>query len=250
MKKDELDRRLDENLERLNLKTVQQNYQAVAMRAAEKQMTHLDFLRELIEDEANMKNKRTAERRLQEARLPQIKTIDQFDFTFPEEINQPLVKELFRMRFVEEHTNVVMMAQSGRGKTHLALALAYQACMDGRSVLFTKVDEMIEALEAAREVATLRQLIKKYNSPNLLVIDELGFETIGAERASLFFKVISGRYERGSMVITTNRTFKEWPVIFQDPVITSGIIERIVHHCHVVSIKARTSYRMRDQFSS
>lgn len=250
MRMNERDKRLAENLELLNLRTVLENHQSVAAGAAERQLSHLDFLRELIEDEAAARNKRTAERRLREARLPQIKTIDQFDFTFPDEINQPLVKELFRLRFVEERSNVLLMAQTGRGKTHLALALAYQACLDGRSALFTKADEMVEALEAAREVGNLRRTIKKYNSPSLLVIDELGFETIGGDRAALFFKVVSGRYERGSMIITTNRALKEWPVVFQDPVVTSAIIERVAHHCHVLTIKAGISYRMRDHFNA
>jgi DNA replication protein DnaC len=250
MRTDERDRRLEQNLERLNLRTVLENHQSAAAEAAERQISHIDFLRELIEDEAAERNRRTSERRLRDARLPQIKTIDQFDFTFPDEINQPLVMELLRLRFVEERANVVMMAQAGRGKTHLALALAYQACVDGQSVLFTKADDMIDALVVAREVGTLARVVKKYNSPKLLVIDELGFEAIAGERASLFFKVVSARYERGSMVITTNRAFKEWPVIFQDPVVTSAIIERVAHHCHVVPIKARISYRMRDRFSS
>ena len=239
--------RLVENLNYLNLKKIVATYESAIVAAAENGTTHLEFLEEIIEDEVGGRQQRSAERRLREARLPYVKTLDQFDWSWPEEINQMLIKNLFRMEFVEQKTNVIFMANCGLGKSHLSLALAYQACLNGTNVLFTKADEMIDTLDAAKTGGNISGTIKKYTSPKLLIIDELGFESVDGNAAGLFFKIISRRYESGSIIITTNRPYKEWTKIFQDHTITNAILERVVHNSQTVVIKGK-SYRWKDKF--
>lgn len=241
-------KRMVENLEYLNLKKITENYEDAAGAAAENGLSHVEFLEGLIEDEAGGRRQRSAERRLSEARLPYIKTIDQFEFGWPDKINQPLIKNLFRLEFIEQKANVVFMGGCGTGKSFLATALAYQACQSGISVLFTKADELIDALDAAKTGGSIAGTIKKYTSPRLLVIDELGFESVGADAAGLFFKVVSRRHECGSMIITTNRPYSQWTKIFQDSTLTEAIIERTVHHGQTVVIEGN-SYRMKDRLS-
>lgn len=239
--------RLVEALKYLNLKKIIDTYEAAVAAAAENGTTHLEFLEGLIEDEVAGRQQRSAERRLREARLPYIKTIDQFDWNWPDEINQMLVKDLYRLEFIEQKSNVIFMAGCGLGKSHLCLALAYQACLNGISVLFTKADELIDTLDSAKTAGNISETIKKYTSPKLLIIDELGFESVDSNAAGLFFKIISRRYESGSIVITTNRPYKEWMEIFQDHTITSAILERVVHNSQTVVIKGK-SYRWKDKF--
>jgi DNA replication protein DnaC len=246
--KNKINARLIENLEYLNLKKIMENYATAAVVAAENGLPHVEFLEELIEDEVAGRRQRSAERRLREARLPYVKTFDQFKWGWPDKINQPQIKNLFRLEFVEQKANAIFLGSCGVGKSHLALALAYQACLSGISVLFTRADELIDALDAAKTGGNIAGAIKKYTSPSLLVIDELGFESVGANAAGLFFKVISRRYERGSVIITTNRPYSQWVKIFQDSAITEAIIERTVHHSQTVVIEGN-SYRMKDKLS-
>jgi len=247
-RKIKINKRMVDNLEYLNLKKIMENYESAATAAAENGLPHVEFLEGLIEDEAAGRRQRSAERRLSEARLPYIKTIDQFEWGWPDKINQPLIKNRFRLEFIGQKTNVVFIGGCGTGKSFLATALAYQACQSGASVLFTKADELIDALDAAKTGGNIAGAIKKYTSPNLLIIDELGFETVGANAAGLFFKIISRRHERGAVIITTNRPYSQWVKIFQDSAITEAIIERMVHHSQTVVIEGN-SYRMKDKLS-
>jgi len=237
-----------ENLEYLNLKKIMENYETAVNAAAESGQSHAEFLEEIIGDEAAVRRQRSAEGRLSEARLPYIKTIDQFEWSGPDKINQPQIKNLFRLEFIEQKANVVFMGGCGIGKSFLATALAYQACQSGISTMFTKADELIDALDAAKTGGNIAGAIKKYTSPSLLIIDELGFESVGADAAGLFFKVISRRYGRGSVIITTNRPYSQWVKIFQDPALTEAIIERTVHNSQTVVIEGN-SYRMKDKLS-
>jgi DNA replication protein DnaC len=179
------------------------------------------------------------------ARFPVIKTMDQFDWSWPKKINQAQVKNLFRLKCIEEKSNIILIGSVGVGKTHIATALGYQACLKNNTVLFTSAIDAVNNLIAAQHTGQLKQELKKYLKPSLLIMDELGYLPIDKTGADLLFQIISERYERGSIIITTNRVFKEWPEIFNnDSTLTSALLDRLLHHTEAVLIEG-DSYRMR-----
>ena len=229
----------------LRLPYIRENHEAVAQLAARKQWTHIHYLEELVKQESNLRWDRTIKRRIRMARFPVIKTLDQFNWSWPKKINQAQIKNLFRLKFIEEKSNVVFIGGVGLGKTHLASALGYQACLKGHTVLFTSAIDIINNLVSAQHTGVLKQELKKYLKPALLVIDELGYLPIDKIGADLLFQIISQRYEQGSIVITTNRVFKEWPQIFNnDSTLTSALLDRLLHHTEAVVIEGK-SYRMK-----
>ena len=240
-------KKLNENLKFLKLNYILDSYEKAAKLAAKNHLGSIEFLAELIEAQVQQRRLRASERRLRLARLPVIKTLDQYCFTHPQKINQPDVCYLFRLDFIKEKENVVFIGTTGLGKTHLAIALAYQACHHGHSVLFTKAVDMVTALQAAQRVGNFIPTMKKYLKVQLLVIDELGYLTFDRHGANLLFQVISNRYETGAIILTTNRTFKQWPLTFDDDnTITSGILDRLLHHTHIIPIEG-DSYRMKQK---
>ncbi|MBW2589500.1 MAG: IS21-like element helper ATPase IstB [Deltaproteobacteria bacterium] len=229
----------------LRLPYIRENHEAVAQLAARKQWTHIHYLEELVKQESNLRWDRTIKRRIRMARFPVIKTLDQFNWSWPKKINQAQIKNLFRLKLIEEKSNVVFIGGVGLGKTHLASALGYQACLKGHTVLFTSAIDIINNLVSAQHAGVLKQELKKYLKPALLVIDELGYLPIDKVGADLLFQIISQRYEQGSIVITTNRVFKEWPQIFNnDSTLTSALLDRLLHHTEAVVIEGK-SYRMK-----
>jgi len=164
----------------------------------------------------------------------------------PTKINRDFVKHLFSLSFIQEKRNVAFVGVPGTGKSHLAIALGHHACINGYKVIFEPVYSMIEELSIAKEKGTFIKTMKKYTSAQLLIIDEIGFVPINQDDSNLFFQVISRRYEKGGIVITTNRAFKEWATIFNnDQIITSGMLDRLLHRCDPVHIEG-LSYRMRE----
>jgi DNA replication protein DnaC len=157
------------------------------------------------------------------------------------------IQNLFRLNFLEDKANVVLLGGVGLGKTHLATALGYHACLKGHSVLFTTAVDVINSLAAAQAANRLKAELKKYLAPSLLLLDELGYLPIDKRGADLLFQIISQRYERGSIIITSNRAFKKWPEIFNnDSILTSAILDRLLHHAETVLVEGK-SYRMKDQ---
>ena len=230
----------------LRLPYIRENHEVVAKLAARKQWTHIHYLEELIKQESNLRWERTIERRIRMARFPVIKTLDLFNWSWPRKINQAQIKNLFRLTFIEEKSNVVFVGGVGLGKTHLASALGYQACLKGHTVLFTSAIDTINNLIAAQRAEGMKQELKKYLKPSLLIIDELGYLPIDKIGADLLFQIISQRYEQGSIIITTNRVFKEWPKIFNnDCTLTSALLDRLLHHTEAVVIEGN-SYRMKE----
>ena len=236
---------ITEHLSYLKLPFVRENYEAFAKTAARKQWDHIQYLSELVELESNLRRDRCIKRRIKMARFPVIKTMDQFDWTWPKKINQAQVKNLFRLKCIEEKSNVVLIGSVGVGKTHIASALGYHACLKNYTVLFTSAIDAVNNLIAAQHAGQLKQELKKYLKPSLLIMDELGYLPIDKNGADLLFQIISERYERGSIIITTNRVFKEWPEIFNnDSTLTSALLDRLLHHTEAVLIEG-DSYRMR-----
>lgn len=229
----------------LKLSFIRENYEALAKTAARKQWDHIQYLSELVKQESDLRRDRCIQRRIKQARFPVIKTMDQFNWSWPKKINQVQIKNLFRLKCIEEKSNIILIGSVGVGKTHIATALGYQACLKNNTVLFTSAIDAVNNLIAAQHTGQLKQELKKYLKPSLLIMDELGYLPIDKNGADLLFQIISERYERGSIVITTNRVFKEWPEIFNnDSTLTSALLDRLLHHTEAVLIEG-DSYRMR-----
>ncbi len=184
-----------------------------------------------------------------EARFPVIKTLEQFRWDWPKKINRLQVQNLFRLEFLPQKANVIFLGTVGVGKTHLATSLGYAACQEGHSVLFADAISVINDLSAAQKRGLLKRQLKKYLAPELLLLDELGYLPIDQHGADMLFQVISQRYERGSIVLTTNKPFKQWATIFNnDGTIASAVLDRLLHHADTVIIEG-PSYRMKDQIN-
>jgi DNA replication protein DnaC len=238
---------LDAQLHQLHLRYIQKHYQAFATKAAEQQRSHVDYLAPLIEGEATMRENRSIERRITNARFPVLKTLDTFQWSWPKKINRPQIQNLFRLDFMATQTNVVLIGNVGLGKTHLSIALGHAACLNGHSVLFTTAVDIINTLAVAQSAGRLKRDLNRYLKPALVIVDELGFLPIDKHGADLLFQIISQRYERASMVISTNRVYKHWAQIFNnDSTLTSAILDRVLHHAETVIIEGK-SYRMKDE---
>jgi DNA replication protein DnaC len=242
--------RLQAQLQRLHLNYIHDHCQELASKAAEQQRSHLDFLALLIEGEAAMREQRSIARRIRNARFPVLKTLDDFQWSWPKKINRPQIQNLFRLAFIATQTNVVLIGNVGLGKSHLAIALGHTACLNGHSVLFTTAVDIINTLAAAQSAGRLKREFHRYLKPTLLIIDELGYLPIDKHGADLLFQIISQRYERAPMVITTNRVYKHWSQIFNnDSTLTSAILDRVLHHADTVIIEGK-SFRMKDEIDA
>src|ERR1700735_3954403 len=238
---------LDRHLDYLRLGYLKNNCRPLMAEAAAKHWTHLDYLGRLIEGKAAARQDRAIARRIKEARFPVIKTLEAFRWDWPKKINRLQIQDLFRLRFIEEKTNVIFLGLVGLGKTHLATALGYRACEQGYSVLFANAIDVVNTLSAAQIHGTLQAALKRYLTPALLVLDELGYLPVDQRGADLLFQVLSQRYERGSIILTSNKAFKQWPSIFNgDSTVTSAVLDRLLHHSETVIIEG-SSYRMKDR---
>ena len=241
---------LNTRLDSLRLPFLKEQCQPMAATAAKKSITHLGYLQQLIEGEAALRDERAVARRIQAARFPVIKTLDSFRWDWPKKINRLQVQDLFRLQFVHDKANVILLGTVGLGKSHIATALGYAACQQGLSVLFANAIDVINTLHAAQTKGTLKAELRRYTSPSLLVLDEIGYLPIDQRGADLLFQVISARYERGSIVLTTNKAFNQWPAIFNgDSTITSAVLDRLLHHGETVVIEG-PSYRMKDRIEN
>jgi DNA replication protein DnaC len=241
---------LTAQLHYLKLSFFLDNYKALAKQGAEEQWDSIKYLTHLVEGEALLRRERSTQRRIRLARFPVIKTLDQFQWSWPKKINRLQVQNWFRLDFIENKANVILLGGVGLGKSHLAAALGYCACLKGHSVLFSTTVDVINTLAAAQKAGRLKQELNKYLKPKLLILDELGYLPIDKLGADLLFQIISQRYEQGAIVITSNRVFKKWPEIFNnDSTLTSAILDRLLHHAETVIIEGK-SYRMKDQIET
>jgi DNA replication protein DnaC len=238
---------VEPHLTYLKLAFIAQHYAPLAKQAAQHEWSHVAYLARLLEGEAHMRQDRATKSRIRLARFPVIKTLEQFRWDWPTRINRLQVQNHFHLEFIKAKANLIFLGGVGLGKTHLATALGYAACLQGYSVLFASAIDVINTLSAAKGAGRLKAELKKYTKPALLILDELGYLPIDKVGADLLFQVISLRYEQGAIVITSNRAFKEWPKIFNnDSTLTAAILDRLLHHAETIIIEGK-SFRMKDQ---
>lgn len=238
---------LREHLAELRLAQIAEIYQEVLNEAARKNCSPLDVLATLVAAEVTARRERALQRRIAAARLPKRKTLEEFDMAFPKRLPKQKVLRLFDCEFVAQHQSAVLIGPTGIGKTHLLTALGYTACERGVSVRFTRVVDMLNGLTAAQINGTLAKALKTYTTPSLLLLDELGYLPIDKRGADLMFQVVAARYESGSIVITTNRAFRDWGKIFDvDNTLATAMIDRLMHHGEAVVIQG-DSYRLKDR---
>ena len=238
---------LRSQLTELNLPFIREHCHSVAQTAADKHWSHLDYLTELVASEAAARADRRVQRRIKDARFPVLKTLDQFDWNWPTKINRLQVQNLFHLDFVAQHANVVFISGTGLGKSHLMTALGHAACLRGHSVLFTGAIDIVNSLASAQAGGSIKRTLDHYVRPQVLCIYELGYLPIDKFGADGLFQILSHRYERGATLITTNRVYSQWAGIFNgDSVLTSALLDRLLHHAETVPIEGR-SFRTKDQ---
>jgi len=242
---DNLQARLDRDLAELKLAEIAHGYREVLDEAARKGSSMLEVLATLFGLELAAREQRALQRRLRLARLPKPKTVTEYDFNFPKRISKAAILRLFDCDFIAEHGCAVLIGPTGAGKSHLLTALGYRAAELGHTVLHTRVVDMINHLTTAQIKGRLGTTLRTYVRPSLLLLDELGYLPIDKRGADLLFQVVAARYETGSIVLTTNRPFREWGTLFDmDNTLATALIDRLMHHGEAIVIQG-DSYRMR-----
>jgi DNA replication protein DnaC len=236
---------LRHHLKALRLPTIGAECEKVASQAAADNTDHLAYLLQLTELELLDREKRAAERRLKAAKFPTIKTMDTFDFAARPSVNKVLITELMRCEYVDHRENLLLVGNPGTGKSHLATALAAQACARGYRVRFFWTTELITALIEARDERNFLRLKSTLSKLDLLVLDELGYVPASKVGAELLFDVISTAYERTSLIVTTNLPFESWTEVLGSERLTGATLDRLTHRCRIIETKGE-SYRLRD----
>lgn len=237
------------HLEELGLLSAAGFLDALLERAQRENTTYLEFLNDLLEAELSERQRRNIEVRSKLARLPYKKTLKEFDFTFQPSIDEKQIKELATMAFVYRAENVIFLGPPGVGKTHLAVGLAIEALSQGISVYFTSLSRLIEDLKKAHKENRLEKRMRIYTGPKLLIIDEAVYLPLDGLGSNLFFQLISARYERGSIILTSNKGFGEWGELMGDSVLATAVLDRLLHHAHIINIRGN-SYRLKDRLKT
>ena len=235
---------LEHHLKELKLPTFLREYRKLAALCAAEGTDHPDYLLRLSELELIDRHQRMVQRRIRAARFPATKSLDTFDFLSIPSLNKALVTQLARCEYVEHRENVIAIGNSGTGKTHIALGLGLAACQKGMSVGFTSTAALVHELMEARDDRRLLNLQRQLSRLKLLIIDELGFVPLSTTGAELLFEVFSQRYERGSILVTTNLPFDEWTEVFGSERLTGALLDRLTHHVHIIEMNG-DSYRLK-----
>lgn len=233
-------------LQKMKLDHLAHQIDAVCEQASGRDLDYKGFLAQALETEFRGRFQRGTEARIKQARFPWIKTVDQFDFEFQPSLDRKLVRELAGLSFLKRAQNVVLLGPPGVGKTHLAIALGVKAVEAGYSALFLTLEQLMTRLTRARHENRLERTLQQLVYPKLLVLDELGYLPLSREEASLFFRLLVRRYERGSLIVTSNKGFADWGDVFNDPVLATAILDRLLHHATTLNIKG-ASYRLREK---
>ena len=235
---------LAHHLKTLKLPTFLREYEKVARQCAADGVDYMRFLLRLVELELLDRDRRTVERRIRAARFPAVKSLDSFDFLAIPSLNKALVMELARCDYITRRENVIAVGNSGTGKTHIALGLGLAACQRGLAVAFTTAAALVHQLIEARDEKSLLRLQKQLTNCRLLIVDELGFVPLSKTGAELLFDLFSQRYERGSILVTSNLPFDEWTEVFGSERLTGALLDRLTHHVHILEMNG-DSYRLK-----
>ncbi len=237
---------LHEAVASLGLTAVGLRLEGLLETASKAETSYADFLLEVLSAETDARRQRYLKTRLQLAHLPYVKTFDQFDFSFQPSIDERQIRELRTLRFIHEASNVILLGPPGVGKTHLAVALADAAIRSGQAAYFMTAHDLVDDLGRAYREGRLDRRMKVYLAPKLLIIDEMGYLPLDEMGATIFFQLVSARYERGSIILTSNKSYGDWGAIFGDPIIATAILDRLLHHSTTINIRGE-SYRLKDR---
>jgi DNA replication protein DnaC len=233
-------------LEKLKMEHLDAQLDAVCEQAAKQQLDYKTFLSQALETEWQGRYQRGIEVRLRQARFPWLKTLDQFDFDFQPSLDRRQVRELAGMSFVERAHNVIVLGPPGVGKTHLAIGLGVKAVEAGYSVLFMALESLMTRLVKAFHENRLERSLQQLTYPKVLIVDEIGYLPLSQLEASLFFRLVVRRYERASLIVTSNKSFLDWGEVFNDPILATAILDRLLHYSTTLNIKGE-SYRLKEK---
>lgn len=237
---------LEQALARLKFEYLPEQLDTVCEQAAKHELDYRAFLEQALATEAAGRDRKGIEARMRAARFPAVKTLEAFDFAFQPSIDRKVVHQLAGLAFVERAENVVLLGPPGVGKTHIAIALGLKAIEGGHRVVFTTLDALMTRLKRARAENRLERVLAQLVYPRVLILDEIGYLPLSREDASLFFRLVTRRYEKASLILTSNKSFVDWGDVFGDPVLATAILDRLLHHATTINIKGE-SYRLKEK---
>ena len=243
--------KLDENIKvlcnELKLSTLLEQYHTVSSQASKEDWTYVQFLNEVLQIEVNNRLDNSKRTLTKFASFPSVKTLEEFDYNFTVGVNSKQINELASLEFIKRNENIILLGQSGVGKTHLAIALAYKAVQNRYKVKFTTTQELLANAVVAKRDKKYDSFLKSVLNPSVLVIDEIGYFNMSKEESNHFFQIISKRYEKGSTILTSNLVFSKWKQVFGgDKIVTTAILDRVLHHSHIINIQG-DSYRLKEK---
>jgi DNA replication protein DnaC len=240
---------MNDLLTTLGLRHVEKGLPELYEQARMQSLTYDAFLRRVLTLEVEARKRLTSQKRLKAAKLPRRKTLEEFDFSFQPSLDERHLWELAELSFVKTNRNVIFLGPPGVGKTHLALSLAVKALEADSSVLFTTLSSLAEDVTGVPHPSLRRQRLRRYLSPRVLVIDEIGYTKLSGEQSTAFFDLVRDRYEKGPILLTSNTSFSEWGSLLNDEVLATALLDRLLHHAEVISISGK-SFRMKDRLAS